>query len=160
MIVGMSLPEEFAAQAVARGAGEGETLIGAAGVEYLVRLSGRDTGGELAVVDCVLRPGAVGAAPHTHHGHVETFQVIVGEVTFTVGTDDVVLGDDAWVSVPRGVRHAFRNDGGGDALLRCVLTPAGYEDYFREVARLVASGVEPGPDDLAALRSRFRTTTG
>lgn len=156
----MSIPQDLPSQAVARAAGEGETLVGAAGVEYLVRLSGRDTGGDLAVVDCVLRPGAVGAAPHTHHGHVETFQVVGGEVTFTVGTDDVVLGDDAWVSVPRGVRHAFRNDSGADALLRCVLTPAGYEDYFREVAALVASGVEPTSDDLARLRSRFRTTTG
>lgn len=154
----MSVPEQIPVRAVARG--EGEELVGAAGVRYLVRLSGADTGGELAVVDCVLAPGAVGAAPHTHHGHVETFQVVDGAVTFTVGRDDMVLGDDGWVSVPRGVRHAFRNDSGSDALLRCVLTPAGYEDYFREVARLVATGVAPGPDDLAALRSRFRTTTG
>jgi quercetin dioxygenase-like cupin family protein len=145
---------------VLRAAGEGEQLHGAAGVTYLVRLSGADTAGELAVVDCVLVPGAVGAAPHTHHGHVETFQVVGGEVTFTVGSDDLVVGDDGWVSVPRGVRHAFRNESDADVLLRCVLTPAGYEDYFREVAELVATGVEPTADDLAALRSRFRTTTG
>ena len=30
-----------------------------------------------------------------------TFQVVGGEVTFTVGNDDVVVGDDGWVSVPR-----------------------------------------------------------
>jgi quercetin dioxygenase-like cupin family protein len=145
---------------VLRAAGEGEELLGAAGVTYLVRLSGADTGGELAVVDCVLTPGALGASPHTHHGHVETFQVVGGEVTFTVGHDDVLVGDDGWVSVPRGTRHAFRNAGSADALLRCVITPAGYEDYFREVAELVATGVEPSADDLATLRARFRTTTG
>jgi quercetin dioxygenase-like cupin family protein len=156
----MSGPDVGGVLPVLRDRGEGEVLHGAAGVTYLVRLSGSDTAGELAVVDCVLTPGAVGAAPHTHHGHVETFQVVGGEVTFTVGHDDVVVGDDGWVSVPRGVRHAFRNAGTSDALLRCVLTPAGYEEYFREVAALVAGGVEPGPDDLAALRSRFRTTTG
>ena len=146
--------------AVLRSAGQGEVLLGAAGVTYLVRISGADTAGELAVIDCVLTPGAVGAAPHTHHGHVETFQVVGGEVTFTVGRDDVVVGDDGWVSVPRGVRHAFRNEGVTAALLRCVVTPAGYEDYFREVAAMVATGVEPSADDLAAMRSRFRTTTG
>ena len=145
---------------VVHGAGEGDVLRGSAGVTYVVRLSGADTGGELAVVDCVLAPGALGAAPHTHRGHVETFQVVAGEIVFTVGHDDVVVGDDGWVSVPRGVRHAFRNAGPADALLRCLLTPAGYEDYFREVAELVASGVEPSADDLAALRARFRTTTG
>jgi mannose-6-phosphate isomerase-like protein (cupin superfamily) len=141
-------------------AGEGEALRGVTGVGYRVRLSGADTAGELAVVDCVLDPAAVGAAPHTHHGHAETFEVVAGEVAFTVGTDEVVLGPDGWVTVPRGVRHGFRNAGPGQARLRFVLTPAGYEDYFRQVAARIASGDEPTPDELALLRSRFRTTTG
>ncbi len=146
--------------AVARAAGEGELLRGVAGVSYLVRLSGADTGGELAVIECVLAPGATGAAPHTHLGHAEHFEVATGEVTFLVGVEERVMGADGWLSVPRGTRHGFRNDGTTEALLRFMVTPAGYEGYFRAIDALVRAGRVPGAEELAALRSGYRTTSG
>ena len=156
----MSVPDEVVGAARVSRAGEGELLHGVAGVTYVVRVAGEQTGGELAVVECVLAPGAVGAAPHTHHGHAEHFLVDSGEVTFVVGHDDVAVGADGWVSVPRGVRHGFRNVGDVPALLRTVVTPAGYEGYFREIDALVRAGHEPDGDELAAMRSAYRTDSG
>jgi quercetin dioxygenase-like cupin family protein len=144
---------------VVRAEGEGEVLRGVGGVRYLVRLSGADTAGELAVVECELAPGSIGAAAHVHRRHAEHFHVITGEVTFETPDGDVVAGPDTWVSVPRDVAHGFRNDGAVAALLRCTVTPAGYEDYFRAIDRALSLGEELAPDDLARLRSAYSTDT-
>ncbi len=144
---------------VVRASGDGELLQGVGGVRYLVRLSGADTAGELAVVECELAPGAVGAAAHVHHGHAEHFHVITGEVTFETPDGDLVAGPDTWVSVPREAVHGFRNDGASPALLRCTVTPAGYEGYFRAIDRALDLGEELAPADLARLRSAYATDT-
>jgi hypothetical protein len=39
-----------------------------------------------------------------------------------------------------------------------VFTPAGYEDYFREVSRMVAAGHTPTKEELNLLRADFDTT--
>jgi len=79
----------------------------------------------MAVVECLLEPGALGAAPHAHHGHAEHLLVASGEVRCVVGQREVAVGPDGWVSAPRGVRHGFRNVGQVPAVLRSVITPAG-----------------------------------
>lgn len=152
MIEGMSVP-------VVRPPGAGERLAGVGGVTYLVRLSGEETAGELAVVECELAPGSLGAAPHVHHEHAEHFHVVTGEVTFSTPAGDVVAGPDTWVSVPREVSHGFRNAGAMPALLRCTVTPAGYEGYFREIDAALSGGGRLTPPDLARLRGAYATDT-
>ncbi len=144
---------------VLRPPGAGERLAGVGGVTYVVRLSGEETSGELAVVECELAPGSLGAAPHVHHAHAEHFHVITGEVTFATPQGDVVAGPDTWVSIPREVSHGFRNAGTVPALLRCTVTPAGYEGYFREIDATLERGERLGADELAQLRSAYGTDT-
>ncbi len=146
--------------AVVRGPGNGEALAGLPGVAYLVRLSGEDTAGDVAAVEITLAPGAVGASPHVHHAHAEHFHVVSGVVTFDVGHEAKAFGVGTWISVPRELRHGFRNESDVEAVLLCVVTPAGYEGYFREVDRRVAAGDTPTSEDLAALRSAYATDTG
>ncbi|MEU5690296.1 cupin domain-containing protein [Actinosynnema sp. NPDC020468] len=129
----------------------------AVGGSYSIRLSGGDTGGRLAVVEHRLEPGALGASPHVHHGHEEDFVVLDGEITFT-GPEELTLGAGGALAVPRGTPHGFRNDSVRPARCLVVLTPAGYEDYFAEVSRIVASGHEPTAAELDALRAEFSTT--
>ncbi|AHH94655.1 cupin domain-containing protein [Kutzneria viridogrisea] len=133
----------------------------AIGGNYRIRLSGADTGGRLAIVEQWLAPGALGAAPHVHHGHEEDFVVLDGEITFDVVQDgkrsSEVVGAGGSVAVPRGAGHGFRNEGSTAARCLVVFTPAGYEDYFREVSRLVANGHQPSNEELNELRAQFRT---
>ncbi|MEU7530503.1 cupin domain-containing protein [Saccharothrix sp. NPDC042600] len=131
----------------------------AIGGAYRITLSGSDTGGRLAVVEMRLDAGALGAAPHVHHSHEEDFVVLDGEITFDVGGSDLVVGAGGAVAVPRGSAHGFRNAGGEPARCLMILTPAGYEDYFREVSRMVAAGHEPTAGELTALRAGFDTTS-
>jgi mannose-6-phosphate isomerase-like protein (cupin superfamily) len=138
--------------------GDGESLRAAAG-EYTVRLAGADTDGRLAVVEYRLPPYSVGAEEHIHHDHSEQFMVLSGEVVFRVGDDEVVAGPGSVLAVPEGVVHAFRNDGHEDALLVFLLTPAGYEEYFRDVDTLLAREGEADAAALAELRRAYGTDT-
>ncbi len=144
---------------VVRPEGQGEWLNGVAGVRYLVRLGGDETSGELAVVECVLEPGALGAAPHVHHAHAEHFHVVSGEVLFDVDGAVVEAGPDTWVSVPRGCAHGFRNASPDDALVRCLVTPAGYENYFRSIDAAIEAGVSLEAAALASMRAEYSTDT-
>src|SRR5262245_12275775 len=88
-------------------AGDGE-LIPAAGVGYLFRLTGAGTGGRLALEDFTLPPGAMGAKPHIHRGHEETFYILSGLLTVTTDAGDVTLGTGDLAHAPRGSLHGFR----------------------------------------------------
>ncbi|GAA1935553.1 cupin domain-containing protein [Kitasatospora viridis] len=138
--------------------GGGERLHAPAG-SYLVHLSGAQTGGALAVVEYTFPAGAVGAAPHVHHGHAEHFHVLEGEVTFDLPDGATALGPGGTVSVPIGLAHGFRNASAAQARCLFLLTPAGYEDYFREVHRAIEAGRPLDPDGLAALRAEYATDT-
>lgn len=125
--------------------------------EFTVRLTGERTGGALSVVETVLPAGALGAAPHIHHAHEEYFLVTDGEVTFDVPGGAEVVGAGGSVAVPRGRAHGFRNASDTEARLTLMFTPAGYENYFRDVARAAAAGEPITPELLAELRGRQRT---
>ncbi|WP_436500282.1 cupin domain-containing protein [Actinokineospora sp. HUAS TT18] len=125
--------------------------------EYRVLLSGAETGGRLAIVEQLLPPGAVGAAPHIHHGHEEDFVVTQGSITFDTADSDLLVPAGGVVSVPRGAAHGFRNTTDQPAACIVTFTPAGYEDYFRLIDELVRAGTSPDADTLSRLRARFAT---
>jgi quercetin dioxygenase-like cupin family protein len=140
------------------GPDEGERLRGPTG-SYVVRLPGERTGGALSVVEYVLPPGAVGAAPHIHRGHAEHFHVLDGEMTFELEGRVAAVGAGGTVSVPIGAAHGFRNLSARPARCLFLLTPAGYENYFREIDRALAAGADLTPERLAVLRSGYQTET-
>ncbi|MEU4802900.1 cupin domain-containing protein [Actinosynnema sp. NPDC023587] len=81
-----------------------------------------------------------------------------GEITFDTATDAVVVGAGGSLAVPRGTPHGFRNDTASPARCLMVFTSAGYEDYFREVSRMVAVGHEPTAEEWDVLRVDCQTT--
>lgn len=139
-------------------ADEGE-LIDVAGVAHLFKLTSAETSGRLGVERFTLAPGVVGAQPHIHHAHDECFVALDGVLTVTTGAGDVELAPGDLAFAGRGAVHGFRDAGAVDVVALCLYTPPGYENYFRDVHELVASGLEPTPERLAELRSRYSTTT-
>ncbi|MFG2005798.1 cupin domain-containing protein [Spirillospora sp. NPDC048911] len=138
---------------------DGAERLRAPAGEYVVRLSGEQTGGSLAVVEYTFPPGAIGASPHVHHGHEEHFQVLDGEVTFDLADGPLAVGAGGAVSVPKGAAHGFRN--ASDDWARCLflLTPSGYENYFREIHQALERGEELDAERLSALRAAYDTVT-
>jgi quercetin dioxygenase-like cupin family protein len=76
------------------------------GALAIIKVTAKDTGGQLAVVEVTEPPGAQ-APLHVHHREDEAFWVLDGEVTFEVGdtTFEATSGDFAFG--PRDIPHRF-----------------------------------------------------
>ena len=91
---------------------------------------------------------------------MDQFVLDLGPDSDAAAGDDVVLGPGDVAAALRGTAHGYRNDGATEpARALCLYTPAGYEQYFRDVHAAVAGGDEPTDDLLAGLRARYDTTT-
>jgi quercetin dioxygenase-like cupin family protein len=132
--------------------GEGRVgELGSIGVAF--KLWGSDTGGALAVVE---HPFPVGALvwPHRHTREDEYSIVTAGEIGFRSGDREVVLGAGGYLTKPRGELHAMWNAGDVPARMIEIISPAGFEDFFRKVVELTAAG-NPAPEDGLALAAAY-----
>jgi quercetin dioxygenase-like cupin family protein len=135
-------------QAAARrilGPNEGETVnLLALGVRFMI--DGETTGGAFSLVEHPLPPRALGAPLHTHRNEDEYSYVLEGRVGVQLGDEVLEAGPGELVFKPRGVQHAFWNAGDEPARLLELISPAGFENYFRELAPLLAA---PERDEAA-----------
>ena len=117
---------------------EGESVqLLALGVRFMI--GGERTGGAFSLVEHPLPPRALGAPVHTHRNEDEYSYVLEGCVGVRLGDDVLEAGPGELVFKPRGVPHAFWNAGDGPARLLEIISPAGFEHYFRELAPLLAA---------------------
>src|SRR3954452_1895449 len=132
--------------------GDGEERdLGTIGVVF--KLFGEQTNGQVSVVE---HPFPVGACvpPHMHTREDEYSIVTEGEIGFRSGDREVVLGAGGYITKPRGELHAMWNAGPTPARMIEVISPAGFEGFFRELAELVADG-GPSPEAAVALAGRY-----
>jgi quercetin dioxygenase-like cupin family protein len=123
--------------------------LGSIGVEF--KLWGRDTGGQVSIVE---HPFPVGALVPAHlHTREDEFSIVTqGEIGFRSGDREVVLGPGGYITKPRGEVHTMWNAGKEPARMIEVITPAGFENFFHAMAELMAAGPPPVPQmmELAA----------
>ncbi|HSL77573.1 MAG TPA: cupin domain-containing protein [Candidatus Limnocylindrales bacterium] len=133
--------------------GEGRTGGLAPGVGVAFKIDGEDTGGALSIVE---HPFAVGALvpPHIHTLEDEFSIVIEGEIGFRSEDQEVVLGAGGYIIKPRGQVHAMWNAGSTPARMIEVISPAGFEGFFRELVAMTDIG-RPAPADVGALGDRY-----
>jgi quercetin dioxygenase-like cupin family protein len=144
------------------GGGDSVAILGFGAV---FKLYGRDTGGEVAILE---HPFAVGTitAPHRHTHEDEHSIVVEGRIGFRSDADEVVLGPGGYITKPRGQMHAMWNAGTEPGRIVEVITPGGFESYFRELGELLASaGRRAGVDlhatpEFAELATRYGLTYG
>lgn len=119
--------------------GEGQRGDLMPGVGVIFKIDGADSGGALAVVE---HPFAVGGLvpPHVHYREDEFSIVLEGEIGFRSEDKECVLGPGGYIVKPRGQVHAMWNAGPVPARMIEIISPAGFEQLFRTVAELNASG--------------------
>ncbi len=136
--------------------GEGET-VSLRGTEVVFKATGARAGGGPTVLEFIAAPGFSTGA-HVHRTIEEIFCVLDGEFDLRAGEWSSRVGAGSVVRVPPGTVHGFGNPGKAPATLLLLISPAGvHEDYFRELAAILAT---PGPPDTAAiaeLRQRYDT---
>lgn len=125
--------------------------IGSIGVGF--RLGGEQTGGQVAVVEHPFPPGAL-VPPHVHTREDEFSIVTAGAIGFRSGSDEVVLEAGGYISKPRGELHTMWNAGPDQARMIEIITPAGFERFFAELADMVEAG-PPDPGALATVAASY-----
>jgi mannose-6-phosphate isomerase-like protein (cupin superfamily) len=123
-----------------------------------MRLKVDETDADLAFYEYASEPGVTGPPQHVHHGHDETFYVVDGRYEFVIGTDHVSMPRGAFLFVPRGTPHTFRNAGDGLGRIVGTFNPPRFASYFRELADIINdTGCPPDRDAWAALYRRYDT---
>jgi quercetin dioxygenase-like cupin family protein len=125
--------------------------LGSIGVQF--KLWGRDTGEALSIVEHPFPVGAL-VPPHLHTREDEYSLVTDGEIGFRSGDREVVLGPGGYITKPRGEMHAMWNAGQAPARMVEIISPAGFENFFRELSDLLAAG-PPEEGAIPTLADRY-----
>ncbi|CAN5228621.1 hypothetical protein BH20ACT8_BH20ACT8_09340 [soil metagenome] len=125
----------------------------APGIGVVFKIDGQDTGGAVSIVEHPFDVGAL-VPPHVHTREDEISIVLEGNIGFRSGDQEVVLGAGGYIVKPRGEVHAMWNAGDVPARMIEVITPAGFEEFFREFAAMNAAG-QPDFATVAELAGRY-----
>jgi quercetin dioxygenase-like cupin family protein len=96
-------------------------------------IGGAETGETFALVEHPIEPRILAAPMHTHRHEDEYTYVLEGEV----GDEVRIARPGDLVFKPRNVPHAFWNAGDVMARVLEIISPAGFERYFAEIAPLL-----------------------
>lgn len=123
------------------------------GFTATTRVRAADTG-SISIVEHVFAPGAV-VPPHRHTREDEISYVVEGEIGFRSDGREVSLAAGGYIVKPRGELHAMWNAGSVAARMIEIITPAGFERYFDELADAVARAGRPDPAVIAPIADRY-----
>jgi len=100
-----------------------------------VKVSGKDTGGQLAIFEYI-GLDKVGPSFHVHHDQDEIFSVVEGEFLFQVGDDKFVAKAGDTVFAPRNVPHTWIQTSDKSKLIYCVQPAGKMEEFFLKMNEL------------------------
>src|SRR5689334_15816414 len=82
--------------------------IAVVGDLYRFLATGEETAGKYAMWEAIVPPGG-GPPPHIHSREEESFYILEGEITFTVGDKRIVATTGTFANMPVGSLHSFKN---------------------------------------------------
>lgn len=126
--------------------------LGGIGVHF--KIPGEVTGGAFCVVEHPVDPGVL-VPPHTHTREDEFSYVIRGELGVRLGDHVFTAQAGDYVVKPRGVPHTFWNAGRDPALVLEIISPPGFDQFFRQMAVILADGREPDFERIATLGEQY-----
>jgi mannose-6-phosphate isomerase-like protein (cupin superfamily) len=134
--------------------GEGEEIGGPTTVT--IKATGEETNDSFYLGEGVIEPGFPGPPPHRHQRVHDMFYVLDGTLTMRLGDETLELEPGSFVCVPLGVVHTFSNQSDAPVRFLNFNTPAGWENYMRDLAAALASGT---PTQEGSVGSRRDTTS-
>lgn len=117
--------------------------MGGFGIHW--KIDGAESDKRFAVVHHPIAPHALAAPLHRHHREDEYSYVLSGKMGALLGDDVVFAGAGSWVFKPRSQWHTFWNAGDTPCEIIEIISPAGFEDCFREVATIWPDMSKAGP---------------
>src|SRR3954462_13743970 len=118
------------------GPSDGESVfLGGLGVRFMI--DSDTTGGTLSLVEHPIAPRTLAAPLHRHANEDEYSYVLEGRVGLQLGDETLEAGPGEPVSEARGQGGSFWNPGHEPARLLEIISPAGFERYFAEIAPML-----------------------
>jgi mannose-6-phosphate isomerase-like protein (cupin superfamily) len=118
----------------------------------------RDDDGDLSLMERTLPPGGRRPPAHRHTNCSEAYFVLDGLVSVTIEGEELTVGPEGFVLVPRGTAHTFGNAGESEAHLLVIHAPA-MDAYFAGLHDLWNRDEPPSPDEERSLMARFGMET-
>jgi mannose-6-phosphate isomerase-like protein (cupin superfamily) len=135
--------------------GEGERHVIGGQSSVTIKATGGDTAGTFYLGEVVVAPGFPGPPPHVHDRLHDVFYVLEGTLTMRLGDETRAVGAGSFVCVPPGVVHTFSNPSDAPVRLLNFNTPAGWEEYMRELGAVFAGGKAPAPEEIGRIASQY-----
>lgn len=136
------------------GPGEGQKRYTARGSVMFFKALAEQDDGDLSLMERTLPPGGRRPPPHRHTNCSEAYFVLDGRVSVVVEGEELTVGPEGFVLVPRGTAHTFGNAGDDEARLLVIHAPA-MDAYFAGLHELWNRPEPPTPDEERALMARF-----
>jgi len=129
-----------------------EGFLGSIGVRFMI--DGPEAGECFSLVEHPMSPRALAAPLHLHTREDEYSFVLQGRMGALLGDDVLEAGPGDLVFKPRNQWHTFWNAGDEPCRILEIISPAGFERFFRELAGM--GGVnEADSEALAQLGERY-----
>ena len=133
--------------------GEGHGGGLAPGIGVVFKIDGADSGGAISIVEHPFEVGAL-VPPHIHTLEDEFSIVLEGEIGFRSEDKEVVLGPGGYIVKPRGEVHAMWNAGSVPARMIEVISPAGFENMFKEMTDITSTRA-PTMEEMGSLSDKY-----
>src|SRR4051795_12827013 len=127
--------------------------LGSIGVRFMIGAEETHAGG-FSLVEHPMPPRALAAPLHLHTREDEYSYVLEGRLGALLGDDVVEAGPGTLVHKPRNEWHTFWNAGDEPCRILEIISPAGFEHFFRELVAL-GGAIEADPQELATLNDRY-----
>lgn len=126
--------------------------LGVVGARFI--LDGAPSQGRFSLVEHPIVARGMAAPVHLHTREDEYSFILEGTWGFWQGGNIVFAEPGDLVFKPRDVWHTFWNATDGPARLLEIISPAGFDQFFIEMAALIDSG-DAGPETLATLSAAY-----
>jgi mannose-6-phosphate isomerase-like protein (cupin superfamily) len=130
----------------------GEGFLGSIGVRFMV--DGLEAGKRFSLVEHPMSARALAAPLHLHTREDEYSFVLQGRMGALLGDDVVEAGPGDLVFKPRNQWHTFWNAGDEPCRILEIISPAGFEGFFRELADL-GGALKADREALIQLNERY-----
>jgi mannose-6-phosphate isomerase-like protein (cupin superfamily) len=134
---------------------EGGEQVELGGLGIVWKIESAETSDRFSVVHHPLAPHALAAPLHRHTREDEYSYVLEGTLGALLGDEVVTAGPGTWVFKPRNQWHTFWNAGATRCEIIEIISPAGFENFFRELAEVYAADGGPDLARFADLCARY-----
>ncbi len=127
-------------------------FLGSIGVRFMI--DGVEADDRFSLVEHPMSPRALAAPLHRHTREDEYSYIVKGRMGALLGDEVVYAEAGDLVHKPRNQWHTFWNAGDEPAYILEIISPAGFEDFFKELSDM--GGVaNASPEVLTELNERY-----